>query len=326
MKNKQQKIGIILTNLGTPDTATASAVSRYLWQFLTDPRVVDLPRWKWFPLLKGVILPRRSKKVAQKYQSIWTEQGSPLLEISKQQQTKLQQYLIQQDINAVVELAMTYGNPSMEKAVQNLLDQQVDQLIVLPLFPQYSSSTTGAVLDAFADVLKHKRNIPSFKFIHSYHLDEHYINALANSIKERMKSDEFLVFSFHGIPLRYENNGDYYREHCKQTVIAIVDKLGLTENQWALSFQSRFGKEEWIQPYTDVLIETINQQQAVQKIAVICPGFASDCLETLEEIEVENREIFLNNGGISFQYIPALNDSKDHIEMLGRLILSQLES
>ena len=320
---KSAKIGVLLANLGTPDSPTPKSISRYLWQFLTDPRVVDLPRCKWYPLLKAIILPLRSKRIAKNYQSIWTAQGSPLLAISRQQKDALQAYLDNQNIDTQVEIAMTYGNPSMQSAVKNLLENQVDRIIVLPLYPQYSSSTTGAVFDAFANALKEERRLVPFDFIHSYHIDENYINALADSIKVRLKPDEFLLFSYHGIPLRYEKMGDYYREHCKQTTIAVVNKLGLTENQWGMTFQSRFGREEWLQPYTDKFLESAATQN-IQKIAVICPGFSVDCLETIEEIDKENRENFLNNGGQSYQYIPALNVEHAHIEMMGKLILEKL--
>jgi len=292
-----QKIGIILANLGTPDAPQPAAISRYLADFLMDPRVVDLPRWKWYPLLKAIILPMRSKRIAQNYQAIWTEQGSPLLAITKQQQAGLQAYLNEQGINAQVEIAMTYGNPSMQSAVKNLLKNGVERIIVLPLYPQYSSTTTGALIDAFNRAIAQERNIVPFEFIHSYHLDENYINALVDSIKG---------------------------QHCKQTTIAIVDKLGLTENQWNMAFQSRFGREEWLQPYTDHFLEEA-ASQGIQKIAVICPGFSVDCLETLEEIEVENKEKFLNHGGVSYHYIPALNAEKAHIQMMGKLVLDKLK-
>lgn len=320
---KPAKIGVLLANLGTPDSPTPKSISRYLWQFLTDPRVVDLPRCKWYPLLKAIILPLRSKRIAKNYQAIWTEQGSPLLAISRQQKDALQAYLDKQNIDTQVEIAMTYGNPSIQSAVKNLLKNQVERIIVLPLYPQYSSSTTGAVFDAFANALKEERGLVPFDFIHSYHVDENYINALANSIKVRLKSDEFLLFSYHGIPLRYEKMGDYYREHCKQTTIAVVNKLGLTENQWGMTFQSRFGREEWLQPYTDKFLESAATQN-IQKIAVICPGFSVDCLETIEEIDKENRENFLTNGGQSYQYIPALNVEHAHIEMMAKLIIEKL--
>ncbi len=321
---KINKIGVILANLGTPDAPEPQAISRYLLQFLTDPRVVDLPRWKWWPLLKGVILPRRSKRVAETYRSVWTKQGSPLLVIAQQQKQALQNYFDEREQNILVEIGMTYGNPSIQSAVQNLLKNQVDKIIVLPLYPQYSSTTTAAVFDSFAHALKSVRGIVPFEFIHSYHLNENYLNALTASIKAQWQDDEFLLFSYHGIPLRYEQNGDYYREHCKQTTLAVVDKLGLRENQWQLCFQSRFGREEWLQPYTDHFLQNATRTQGIEKVAVICPGFSADCLETLEEIEEENREIFLANGGKSFRYIPALNAEPQHIEMVAKLVIEKI--
>lgn len=321
--SQQPKIGVLLANLGTPDSPTPNAISRYLWQFLTDPRVVDLPRCKWYPLLKAIILPLRSKRIAKNYQAIWTPQGSPLLAISQQQKQALQAYLEARNINAQVEIAMTYGNPSIQSAVKNLLKNQVDRIIVLPLYPQYSSTTTGALFDAFANALKEERGFVPFDFIHSYHLDENYINALAESIKVRLKSDEFLLFSYHGIPLRYEQMGDYYRQHCAQTTQAVVEKLGLTVQQWGMTFQSRFGREEWLQPYTDEFLASAAARD-IKKIAVICPGFSVDCLETIEEIDQENRAYFLQNGGEAYHYIPAMNAEPAHIEMMGELVLRHM--
>lgn len=313
---KTKKTGVILANLGTPDSPTPNAVSRYLKQFLSDTRIVDLPRLRWLLLLNTIILPRRSRRIAGNYQTIWTEQGSPLLAVTVRQKQKLQSLLGE---NYIVEIGMTYGNPSMQSAVDHLLSRQTEKIIVLPLYPQYSSTTGAPVFDAFARALKRHRNIVPFKFIHSYHNNESYISALVHSIKVRLKSDEFLLFSYHGIPLRYERQGDFYREHCRQTTIAVADRLGLTENQWAMSFQSRFGKEEWLQPYTDKMLEKY-PHSGIRRIAVICPGFAADCLETLEEIDEENRQIFMNAGGLSYQYIPALNDEDSHIRMMKELI------
>ncbi|MCK3658872.1 ferrochelatase [Pasteurellaceae bacterium Pebbles2] len=317
------KIGVLLANLGTPDAPTAQAIKPYLRQFLSDPRVVDLPKWRWLPILNGIILPQRSKRVAENYQAVWTAQGSPLLAISRQQQAALQNYFNQQNQDVIVELGMTYGNPSLESAVQNLLNSDVAKIIVLPLYPQYSSTTTASVFDAFAAALKNTRHIVPFEFIHSYHLNEDYINALANSVRQQMQDDEFLLFSYHGIPLRYEDEGDYYREHCRQTTLAVVDKLGLLETQWSMSFQSRFGKEEWLQPYTDEFMQNA-AQNGIEKLAVICPGFATDCLETIEEIDQENRHYFLQNGGKSYQYIPALNATPAHIAMLAKLVEAKM--
>ncbi|PVX32714.1 ferrochelatase [Pasteurella langaaensis DSM 22999] len=322
MRNNQ-KIGVILANLGTPSEPTPPAIARYLNEFLCDKRVVDLPRWKWLPLLKGIILPLRSRRIAENYRSIWTAQGSPLLAHSLEQKQALQDYLSAQRLNAQVEIAMTYGEPSMQSAVKNLLNSQVERIIFLPLYPQYSSTTTAAAFDAFANAHKTQRGLVPFEMIHSYHLDERYIDALAESIKVRLKEDEFLLFSYHGIPLDYEQQGDYYREHCRQTTLAVVDKLGLMETQWAMTFQSRFGRKEWLQPYTDKFLETA-AEQGIEKIAVVCPGFASDCLETLEEIAQQNRDYFLAHGGKRYHYIPALNATTKHIECLGQLIFKQL--
>lgn len=317
------KIGVILANLGTPCAPTSSAISSYLNEFLSDKRVVDLPRWKWLPILKGIILPLRSRRIAKNYQAIWTEQGSPLLAYSFEQQKALQHYLSAQGIDVQVEIGMTYGEPSIESAVKKLTLSKVDKIIFLPLYPQYSSTTTAAAIDAFARALTQQREIVPFSLIHSYANNENYINALAESIKARLKNDEFLLFSYHGIPLRYEQEGDFYREHCRQTTLAVVDKLGLMETQWAMTFQSRFGREEWLQPYTDEFLAHA-PSQGIEKIAVICPGFAADCLETLEEVAETNRHLFLAQGGQSYQYIPALNADKKHIECLGQLVLNNL--
>lgn len=318
-----KKVGVLLANLGTPDAPTPEAIKPYLRQFLTDPRVVDLPKWRWLPLLNFVILPPRCKRVAKNYQSVWTEQGSPLLAITKQQQQGLQQYFQQQNLDIVVEIGMSYGNPSIASAVEKLLSFGVEKIVVLPLYPQYSSTTTASVFDAFAAALKQHRNIVPFEFIHSYHLHEDYINALVESIKAQMQADDFLLFSYHGIPLSYEQQGDYYREHCRQTSIAVADRLGLKETQWNMTFQSRFGKEEWLQPYTDEFMQNA-ANNGIEKIAVVCPGFSADCLETIEEIDEENREYFLEHGGKRFQYIPALNANPAHIAMMANLVLSKL--
>lgn len=313
----QPKIGVLLANLGTPDAPTSSALKRYLRQFLSDPRVIDLPRFKWLPILNFIVLPKRSPKVAKAYQSIWTEAGSPLLVISRQQQKAVQTYFNAKGKNVVVELGMSYGNPSMESAVDSLIQQGVEKIIVLPLYPQYSSSTTASVFDAFARSLQHQKKVVPFEFIHNYHDHPLYIQALANSIQ--LADDELLLFSFHGIPARYETEGDFYPDHCKATVKGVVEQLGLKDEQWFLSFQSRFGSEEWLQPYTDETLESF-PEKGVKKVAVICPGFSADCLETLEEIAEENRENFEKAGGESYRYIPALNANADHIKLLVKLV------
>ncbi|MDD0823405.1 ferrochelatase [Mannheimia sp. AT1] len=317
----EQKIGILLANLGTPDEPTPSAVKRYLKQFLSDPRVIDLPKLKWQAILNFIVLPKRSPKVAKLYQSVWSEDGSPLLAISRQQQRAVQHYFDVKGKNVVVELGMSYGNPSMESATDSLIKQNVDKIIVLPLYPQYSSTTTASVLDAFANGLKSQRNIVPFEFIHSYHNDPLYIQALANSIA--LDPDELLLFSFHGIPKRYADEGDFYPKHCYETAELVTEKLGLTKEQWLLSFQSRFGDEEWLQPYTDETLEEF-PKKGIKKVAVICPGFSADCLETLEEIAEENKENFEHAGGESYRYIPALNATGDHIKALVKLLEARM--
>lgn len=315
------KVGILLANLGTPDEPTPPAVKRYLKQFLSDPRVIDLPKWRWQPILNCIVLPRRSPKVAEAYKGIWTDEGSPLLAISRQQQKALQTYFLAKGKDVVVELGMSYGNPSIGNAVANLLAQNVDKIVVLPLYPQYSSSTTASVFDAFAQALTlHKKMVP-FEFIHSYHNDPLYIKALANSIK--LEEDELLLFSFHGIPQRYETEGDYYPSHCKETAALVAESLGLADHQWFLSFQSRFGSEVWLQPYTDETLMGF-PEKGIKKVAVICPGFSADCLETIEEIGEENRENFMHAGGESYRYIDALNANADHIKLLVSLLEKHL--
>lgn len=317
----QAKIGILLANLGTPDEPTTPAVKRYLRQFLSDPRVIDLPRLKWLPILNFMVLPKRSPKVAEAYRSIWTEDGSPLLAISRQQQKAVQTYFSAKGKDVVVELGMSYGNPSIERAVDSLTKQGVEKIIVLPLYPQYSSTTTASVFDAFARGLTAQKKIVPFEFIHSYHDHPLYIQAVANTVN--LADDELLLFSFHGIPKRYETEGDFYADHCKATARLVAEQLGLAENQWHLSFQSRFGDEEWLQPYTDETLQGF-PAKSVKKVAVICPGFSADCLETIEEIAEENREYFEHAGGESYRYIPALNANADHLKLIVKLIEEKL--
>ncbi|MBB1489248.1 ferrochelatase [Oceanospirillum sp. D5] len=323
----KKKQGILLVNLGTPDAPTPAAVKRYLAEFLHDYRVVDLSRWLWCPILHGIILNTRPKRVAAAYASIWTEQGSPLLAISQQQQKALQAKLKYDGYDIPVELAMTYGNPSMSAGLDALVAKGVEEIIVLPLYPQYSATTTGAVFDQLARVIAKRREFPAITFIRDYYQSESYIEALANSVREHWqekgKGNRLLV-SFHGIPQRYADNGDPYPEHCKATARALADKLELEDRQWICSFQSRFGKEEWIKPYTDVTLEQWAEE--IERVDVICPAFSVDCLETLEEIQVENRDLFVEKGGQELSYIPALNDRPDHIEMMAELVRQKLNS
>ncbi|NAW62574.1 ferrochelatase [Vibrio sp. V31_P5A7T61] len=313
----KKKLGVLLANLGTPDEPTPKAVKRFLSQFLHDHRVVDLTRWIWCPLLHGVILPLRSPRVAKLYQSVWMDEGSPLLVYSKRQQEKLQQRL-----DYPVELGMTYGNPSLLSGVQALRDQGVEKIIVLPLYPQYSATTTAAVFDGLAKAMKTQRVIPEIDFITDYHDHPLYIRALADKVRSSWSEKgqgDVLICSYHGIPKRYADNGDIYPQHCQQTTHLLAQELGLSDQQVMMTYQSQFGKEEWLQPYTDKTMQAL-PSQGMKKIDILCPAFSVDCLETLEEISEENKHLFLEAGGEAFNYIACLNDSDLHIEMMVDLI------
>ncbi|EMM6763590.1 ferrochelatase [Pluralibacter gergoviae] len=314
---RQTKTGILLVNLGTPEAPTPAAVKRYLRQFLSDRRVVDTPRLLWWPLLRGVILPLRSPRVAKLYQSVWLEGGSPLMVYSRQQEQALRERLP----DTPVALGMSYGSPSLESGVQALLDHEVDHIVVLPLYPQYSCSTVAAVWDELGRILVNKRRIPGISFIRDYADDSDYIQALANSARasfaERGEPD-LLLLSYHGIPQRYASQGDDYPQRCRRTTRELVSALGIPPEKVMMTFQSRFGREPWLTPYTDETLKMLGEK-GVKHIQVMCPGFAADCLETLEEIAVQNREFFLEAGGEQYHYIPALNASADHIEMMVNL-------
>ncbi|EKO4254069.1 TPA: ferrochelatase [Vibrio parahaemolyticus] len=317
-KNKQ---GVLLVNLGTPDEPTAPAVKRFLSQFLHDHRVVDMTRWLWCPILHGVILPIRSPKVAKLYESVWMEEGSPLMVYSKRQAKKLAQHL-----DMPVELGMTYGSPSLQSGFEALIAQGVEEVIVLPLYPQYSGTTTAAVSDGITKAFKQLPVMPAFSFIRDYHDHPMYIEALAHSVRqywEEHGKGDYLLCSYHGIPKRYADNGDIYPQHCEATTRLLGETLGLSSDQIGMSYQSRFGREEWLQPYTDKTLETITSK-GVKKIDIMTPAFSSDCLETLEEIAGENKEIFMEAGGEQFHYIPCLNDDDMHIDMMAELVRSKL--
>lgn len=313
--NKKQ--GVLLVNLGTPDEASAPAVKQFLSQFLHDKRVVDMTRWLWCPILHGVILPIRAPKVAKLYQSVWTEEGSPLMVYSKRQAEKLKQL-----VEMPVELGMTYGNPSLQTGVESLLAQGVEEVIVLPLYPQYSGTTTAAVSDGLTKAFKKIPVTPSFQFIRDYHDHPTYIKALAESVKrswqEKGKGD-YLLCSYHGIPKRYADNGDIYPQHCQRTTELLAKELGLTSEQIGMTYQSRFGREEWLQPYTDKTLEVL-PTKGIKKLDIMAPAFSVDCLETLEELSEECREIFVEQGGEVFTYIPCLNEDELHIQMMAEII------
>ena len=314
---RQTKTGILLANLGTPDAPTPEAVKRYLRQFLSDQRVVDTSPALWWPLLRGVILPLRAPRVAKLYQSIWMEDGSPLMVYSKAQQQALAQRLP----NTPVALGMSCGSPSLESAVDELLASGVEHMVVLPLYPQYSCSTVAAVWDELARILARKRSIPGISFIRDYADDSSYIDALAKSARDSFAQHgepDLLLLSYHGIPQRYADEGDDYPQRCRDTTRELVSALGLPPEKVMMTFQSRFGREPWLTPYTDETLKML-AEKGTRHIQVMCPGFAADCLETLEEIAVQNREIFLEAGGKQYEYIPALNATPEHIEMMVKL-------
>jgi len=316
--------GVLLTNLGTPDTPTTSDVRRYLAEFLWDPRVVEIPRPLWWMILHGIILRLRPARSARKYATVWTEAGSPLLAISKRQAAALQQALDKHCPGPVkVAVAMRYGNPSIAAGLDALRDAGARRLLLFPLYPQYSATTTASTFDALAAVLKTWRWLPELRMISHYHDDAAYIGALVQRIRatwRETKPGERLLFSFHGLPKRNLLAGDPYHCECHKTARLVAEELGLEQGHWAVSFQSRFGRAEWLKPYTSELLAQW-AKEGVDSVDVVCPGFAADCLETLEEIAVENRDIFLAAGGKTFHYIPALNDDAQHIEALTALIL-----
>ena len=320
------KIGALLVNLGTPDAPTKKALKIYLKEFLSDPRVVEptFPRWVWWLILNGIILNIRPKRSAAAYASIWNEAGagSPLLAISKQQHQAINAELNNNNIEIVTELAMRYGNPSIKSGLEKLKVQNVDRLLVLPLYPQYSASTTASIFDAVSSELQTWRLIPDTRFINHYHDHAGYIDALAHSVKNHWQvhgQPDQLLMSFHGVPKRYLINGDPYHCECHKTGRLLAEKLGLNKDQYRVTFQSIFGREEWLKPYTMDTLKAL-PAEGNKHVQIICPGFASDCLETLEEIAVENKGYFIEAGGQEFSYIPALNDQPDHIKFLSKLV------
>ncbi len=322
------KIGILLTNLGTPDAPDAPALRRYLREFLSDPRVVEIPRLLWMIILHGIVLRVRPKRSAEAYESVWTPEGSPLKVHTVEQTTKLAERLQAKWGDQVrVDYAMRYGKPAIPDVAQTMMEGGVRRLLVLPLYPQYSGSTSASTFDALAKDFAGRRWLPHLRFVASYHDFEPYIDALAASIKqhwsEHGRADK-LILSYHGVPLRYLHQGDPYHCQCHVTTRLLADKLGLKEGEYLTTFQSRFGKAEWLQPYTDKTLKAL-PAQGVKTVQVVCPGFSADCLETLEEIAVENRDYFIESGGERFEYIPALNARTEHIDALEKLVEQNLQ-
>ena len=322
------KIGILLSNLGTPDAPTKQAVKPFLRQFLSDTRVIEPPppKWIWKLILNVVILNLRPRRSAKLYKSVWDThgEGSPLLSISKKQKNAISLELENRAPGKfIVALGMCYGNPSMSSALSELEAKGCNKILVLPLYPQYAASSTGSVFDAASKKLSSWRNVPDFRFIRSYNKEELYIQALANSVKEyqtKHGKPDFLLMSYHGIPKRYFDKGDNYPCQCCKTTFLLASKLDLKPDQYKMTFQSRLGVAEWMKDYTDETLKSL-PAKGIKSVQVICPGFSADCLETIEEISEENKTYFMESGGESFNYIPALNDRQDHIDFLTQLLL-----
>jgi len=317
-----ERIGVLVTNLGTPQAPDPGAVRRYLAEFLADPRVIEIPRWVWRLILHGVILRIRPRPSARAYASIWTSEGSPLLVNSRAIADALQARWARSAPDRVtVALGMRYGSPPISEALLSLREAGATRIVVLPLYPQYSGTTAGSTFDVVARVLSGWRRVPALRFIDHYHDDPGYIGALAASIETAWSEDgppDRLLFSFHGLPRRYLDAGDPYHCECHKTARLVAERLELESERWLVAFQSRVGREEWLRPYTD---ETLVEwgRRGVGRVDVVCPGFPADCLETLEEIAIRERESFVDAGGGQLRYIPALNATPEHVEALAAL-------
>ena len=319
---------ILLVQLGTPDSTSVPDVRRYLREFLSDRRVVETSPWIWQPILHTLVLPRRPKESAEKYAAIWTEAGSPLLVNTRLTAQALSEELKIRGRLVEVHWAMRYGNPGMAQALRDLRDRGFDKVLVVPMYPQYSATTSGTVFDVIAREFLTWRDIPSLRFVKSFHDDPGYIEAVADSIRQRWRQadggrPDRLIFSFHGLPQSCVDQGDPYQKQCEESGALIAAALGLARDEWLVSYQSRFGREEWIQPYTQPTVEKL-AGQGVKTIDVVCPGFLSDCIETLEEIDMEVHNAFMRAGGRRFRYIHCLNDAPLWIHALAEIVGSEL--
>ncbi|SNZ07237.1 ferrochelatase [Cohaesibacter gelatinilyticus] len=324
------KIGVLLVNLGTPDGTDYWSMRRYLKEFLEDQRVIEEPKWKWWPILNGIILQTRPQKSGKAYEEIWNHERneSPLRTITRDQGDKLAKRLEALGSHVVVDWAMRYGNPSIKERIEALAEQGVERLLVLPLYPQYAAATTATVNDKVFDVLKTMRWQPVLRTLPPYHDNPAYIEALSISLKDSLSrldfEPEMILASFHGIPKRYFDMGDPYHCHCMKTSRLLRGAMGWSKDYMLATFQSRFGPEEWLQPYTDKTVERL-AKEGVKKLAILTPGFSADCLETLEEIAGENGDIFKENGGEQFAFLPCLNDSDEGMDMLESLVRNELQ-
>ncbi|MFC0245869.1 ferrochelatase [Falsochrobactrum ovis] len=326
---KKPKVGVLLVNLGTPDGTSYAPMRRYLAEFLSDRRVIEWPRLIWYPILHGIVLMSRPKRSGKMYDRIWNRERneSPLRTYTRSQSEKLAEALKEYP-NVVVDWAMRYGQPSIETVTNRLLQQGCERIVMFPLYPQYSATTTGTVIDKFFEALMKKRFVPAVRVVPSYEVEPVYIEAIARSIEEHLATLDFkpeiILASYHGIPKNYSDKGDPYRQQCLETSRLLRARLGMDEKQFRSTFQSRFGPEEWLKPYTDDTVEEL-AKQGVKSMAVLNPGFVVDCLETVDEIGNEAAEEFLENGGENFSHIPCLNDTELGMKVIETLVRRELQ-
>lgn len=326
--DQPDKIGVLITNLGTPSAPTTKSLRKYLKEFLSDPRVVEVPRVIWWLILNLVILRIRPRGSARNYAKIWQKDGSPLMFNTAAQANALRHELTSELGNhIIVEFAMRYGSPRISDVLDKMQNEGARKLLVLPLYPQYSATTTASTFDALAENFKRRRWIPDLRFITHYHDNQHFIAAAAQQISnywETSGKPQKLLLSYHGVPKRYLEAGDPYFCECHKTSRLIAEALGLKNNEWQTTFQSRFGREEWLTPYTDEVLKALPAQN-ISNVHIFCPGFSADCLETIEEIAIENRDYFLKAGGKIYSYIPALNAEPHHIAALSLIVKTNLQ-
>lgn len=328
MEKHENKVGVLLINLGTPEGTDVRNVRKYLREFLSDRRVIEWPRLLWYPILYGIVLNVRPKKSGALYKRIWNNEKneSPLRTYTRAQAEKLAPVL---QVNGVeVDWAMRYGQPSVEKVLNRMVDAGCDRVLVFPLYPQYSATTTATVLDAVFDCLKKRRTVPAIRSVPPYCDDPVYIDALAKSVEKHLAQLSFvpekIIASYHGVPQSYVQRGDPYPVECQRTTDALRNRLGMDKDKLLMTFQSRFGPEEWLQPYTDHTVEAL-AKEGIKSVAVFNPGFVSDCLETVDEMGHEAAKTFLDNGGQNFAHIPCLNDSEDGMRVIEKLVRKELE-
>lgn len=322
----KQKSAVILVNLGTPTDPSPQAVAKFLKKFLSDPRVVEAPKWIWWLVLRLLVVPLRVKRVSHAYQSIWMERGSPLRVIAEKQKNALQKSLDEKNIPVEVFSAETYGDIPIKEIIFNLTKKDFKKILLIPMYPQYSCSTTGAVYDQVAKCILRTRDVPDINIVKSFHDHPGYIQALADSVasfRRRNGRGKKLLISFHGVPQSYVDEGDPYQQQCLETASLLAKKLGLAGEEWVVTFQSRFGPKQWLQPYTDETLKKLAEQK-ITEVDVMSPAFVADCLETLEELAIQNRKLFLDAGGEKYGFIPCLNDQNEFINALQSIVIREL--